>query len=248
MKSCSKNPITYLLISLFISASPTAEMEARVVAESKAPEIHVSESLKSRSNELLKTYIKARKRIETFASHHGWQKNTEQSFVDKVEVYDTKDGFDKRLRELCPELEGKKIPRTFVAGIEKRICFSVSPGVYEVVYPQGKGKNAFEKLLAHELGHRLHVRILNGEENRMGPIWFFEGFATYASQQFPGNKPNLSKEEIQKILEEKERGSYINYNKVLKHFLKRHDLKELVEKAGQKDFSVWLLKSDGIKN
>ncbi|MEZ4544556.1 MAG: hypothetical protein R3C24_11770 [Cyanobacteriota/Melainabacteria group bacterium] len=39
----------------------------------------------------------------------------------------------------------------------------------------------------------------------------------------------------------KKRASYLKYNKLLKHFLKKHTLKELVERAlGDKDFQSWL--------
>ncbi|MEZ4536771.1 MAG: hypothetical protein R3D26_17495 [Cyanobacteriota/Melainabacteria group bacterium] len=107
------------------------------------------------------------------------------------------------LRTIYPELKNKTIPKTFAAGIEKGVYFSVSPAVYARIYPQGEDPDAFEKLFTHELAHRLHVRILDGDEERMGPIWFFEGFATIASGQFEKNKADLSAEEIAKLLDQK---------------------------------------------
>lgn len=227
---------------LFMLLTPAA------CPEDKTPVLIISDSIKNKSARFQKLFNDAEARIKTFAGIYGWQKCTEKPFVDRIEIYDTKDGYDSRLKQLCPEIKGQTIPKTFVAGIEKRVFFSVSPKIYEEVYPAGKDKDAFEKLIAHELGHRLHVRILNGEEEKMGPIWFFEGFATYASQQFPENKPDLSVDEIRALLKEKKRGSYVKYNKLIKYFLKRHDLKELVEQAGRSDFSDWLLKRNDLES
>ena len=39
----------------------------------------------------------------------------------------------------------------------------------------GDEENAFEKLLAHEMAHRLHIRILNGNENAMGQYGSMKG-------------------------------------------------------------------------
>jgi hypothetical protein len=34
-------------------------------------------------------------------------------------------------------------------------------------------QGGFEKLLTHEMAHRLHIRILDGSEEAMGPVWFY---------------------------------------------------------------------------
>jgi hypothetical protein len=61
---------------------------------------------------------------------------------------------------------------------------AVSPELYAENYPEGIEEDSYEKLLAHKIAHGLHIRILNGDEGRMGPTWFFEGFAIYAVEQF----------------------------------------------------------------
>lgn len=221
-----------LISILFLMQSP--------VNAAEAIELRLSDSLKGKESFYQDIYKKAQSRLESFAKRHGWQNLLKEPFIKRIEIYDSKEAYDQMLRSLYPELKDKSIPKTFAAGIEKGVYFSVSPAVYDRIYPQGKDPDSFEKLFTHELAHRLHVRILDGKEERMGPIWFFEGFATLASGQFENESPDLGKDAISKILDKKERGSYLEYNKLLKYFLKKHKLEELVERAGDKDFQSWL--------
>jgi len=115
---------------------------------------------------------------------------------------------------------------------------SVSPTLYSRIYPEGIENKSFEKLITHEMAHRLHVRILNGNESAMGPLWFFEGFAIYAADQF-GNY-TLEPAEIWQIVRNTKRGSYKKYGAVFRYFLKRISIHELIEHAGQEDFLKWL--------
>ncbi|MEQ8167698.1 MAG: hypothetical protein ABRQ38_02290 [Candidatus Eremiobacterota bacterium] len=96
--------------------------------------------------------------------------------------------------------------------------------------------------MAHEIAHRLHVRILNGNEEAMGPLWFFEGFALYAANQFEDSSLILSEEEIGEIIRSEERGSYEKYAFVFRYFLKKKPLEDMIEQAGKKDFIRWLEK------
>ncbi len=70
---------------------------------------------------------------------------------------------------------------------------------YAEIYPEGIEDKSFEKLLTHEMAHRLHIRILDGNEEAMGPIWFFEGFAIYIADQLIKPEINLSKKEMYEI-------------------------------------------------
>jgi hypothetical protein len=67
--------------------------------------------------------------------------------------------------------------------------------------------------MIHEMAHRLHARIV-GDEQKMGPIWFWEGFAVYAADQYLSNTPDLTETELWSIIDAKERGSYRNYRAV----------------------------------
>ena len=90
------------------------------------------------------------------------------------------------------------------------------------------------------MAHRLHVRILNGKEDEMGPTWFFEGFATVLADQFPQQKGEVSSKEIRTVFQSQSRGSYRVYNQMIKYFMNKIDLPTLVDKAGDPDFQSWL--------
>jgi len=90
------------------------------------------------------------------------------------------------------------------------------------------------------MAHRLHVRILNGNEDAMGPIWFFEGFAILAANQFENSIPELSEKEIWSIVESTDRGSYQKYATVILFFLKKTSLKEMISHASHTHFTEWL--------
>jgi hypothetical protein len=211
--------------------------------------IKLSKSLEPRRSEFRRNVIDAQKKLRAFAAANGWTALTDKPLIAAVEIYDSKDAWDARLREFYPRDAPKVIPKTFSAAVEKDIFFAVSPDVYLANYPDGKDEpRAFEKLITHELAHRLHVRICNGDESKMGPIWFWEGFAVYAADQLNYNRPQLTEKQMWDIINAKERGSYRKYNVVFRHFLKRTTLPEYVKLAGQKDFMQWLKKPEDKKN
>ncbi len=208
--------------------------------------IIVPKSLESRKEEFRDDFIKAEKRLRVFAEKHGWARFTQTPIVKQVEIYDLKSEWDKRARELDPTVP-EELPKSFSANIEKDILFCVSPELYFANYPQGKDeKDAYVKLMTHELAHRLQIRILNGDEDKMGPIWFFEGFAIYAADQLNHNKPGLTEAQIWSIADAKERGDYRKYNVVFRHFLRGLSLPDYVQKAGDPNFLEWL-KSHALK-
>ena len=98
----------------------------------------------------------------------------------------------------------------------------------------------FEKLLCHEMIHRLHIRILNGDEEAMGPIWFFEGFAILGSNQFEKNGESLKQSEVWDIVGSKKRGDYRKYGATIRYWTEKISINDLVARAGSNDFSEWL--------
>lgn len=191
------------------------------------PELQLTPSLEPERPALTAALEAANQRLARFAHTHGWEGLVQEPFYDRVEFYDQKPAYDRRLRELTG-LQGE-IPPTYVAALEQRVLVAVSPALYRQLVPQGDEPDAFEKLLCHELAHRLHIRILEGDEEAMGPIWFFEGFAVYASDQF--TDASLSKPELWQVVTSQERGSYRSYRAVMNYLVSRTDLPELVQWA-----------------
>ena len=197
-------------------------------------------SLEPQRNEFERTLVAAQKRLKDFAKKNGWEAFIKESFVDRAEIFDNKNNFDQAFLKLHGEDPSTKLPKTVSVALEKKIFIAVSPKLYRQNYPEGIEEKSFEKLITHEMAHRLHIRILNGDEHAMGPIWFFEGFAIYAAGQFEKSQAKLNSTEIWEIIKEQERKSYKNYSFVFRYFLTRVSINDLVERAGKKDFLDWL--------
>jgi len=199
-------------------------------------------SLESRRNEFLLNINNALLNIDSFSEINGWKELCVEDFMDSVMIFDNKEKFNLTLLRLTKTDESVKLPDTYCAALENRTLLTVTPEYYSKVYPDGIENNSFEKLLTHEIAHRLHIRILNGNEEAMGPIWFYEGFAMYAANQFTGSDVVLTKKEIIDLMNEPERGSYKKYIYIFRYFVGKIPLKELVSKAKNKDFNEEMIK------
>lgn len=195
-------------------------------------------SLEPQRNVLEKVLVAAQRRLRNFAVQNGWSDLVKESFADRAEIYDDQDKFIQAVIKITGEDPSTEFPKAFSACLERRIFMSVSPELYSRIYPEGIEDKSFEKLITHEMAHRLHIRILNGNENAMGPLWFFEGFVIYAAGQFENY--TLEPAEIWEIVRSTKRGGYKKYGAVFRHFLKRASIHELIEHAGQEDFLKWL--------
>lgn len=103
--------------------------------------------------------------------------------------------------------------------------------------------DAWTRLVAHEIVHRLHVAILDGNEEAMGPPWFYEGFAVVGAGQPLGEDIVLTSaaEALSTVKNTQSRGSYRYYAAAVRYFAGRVPLRDLVQHAGRADFESWLL-------
>jgi hypothetical protein len=198
------------------------------------------ESLEHERRELELFLLGAQRRIVKFAQLHGWKDLTRESFFDRAEIYDTKRRFDKALAKIAGAAEQIEFPKTYSAALENRVLMAVLPILYSENYPEGIEEDSYEKLLAHEIAHRLHIRILKGNEDAMGPIWFFEGFAIYAADQFSKDKSPLGSGEIQSIISATTRTSYRRYGILFCYLTRKAPVEDLIEHASKADFKLWL--------
>ncbi len=208
--------------------------------EAHKPPLSLTAALERQRGVLEKAIFDAHDRVRGFAERFGWECHMDEPFIDGASFFDNKDDFDSALRELLEMDPAAVLPKTFCACLEERRLMAVSPELYAQLYPQGVEEKSFEKLLAHEIAHRLHIRILDGDEDRMGPVWFFEGFAIFAADQFAHSTMRLTPAKIWEIVRQEERGSYEQYSVVLDHFLRRASLPALAIRAGESDFLEWL--------
>ena len=173
-------------------------------------------------------------RLRRFAAPHGWEGLLEKPLVTQIEIYSSKDAWDQRLYTLNPTMAGTPIPPTFVGGAEQGILMLCSPEAAKL------SSEEYVKLIVHELAHVLHTRIVDGREEEMGPVWFWEGFAVYASNQYMDEPVASSEAEIWAVVNAEERGSYRKYGAVFRHFLGKTTLPEFVRRARSAGFVEWL--------
>jgi len=198
----------------------------------------LSGELEAQRESLKLAFANSQKRLRDFAVRNGWERFVEENFIDRAEIYHKQEELVNRILGMAGADSAVMLPKEFSACLEDKIFMSVSPELYSRIYPEAAGDTAFEKLIVHEMAHRLHVRILGGNEEAMGPIWFFEGFAVHAADQFP--EQAMPREKIWKIARNPERGSYRKYSSVFRHFLKYASIHELISHAGDKNFLEWL--------
>lgn len=205
--------------------------------------VHVvlPKTLTDRRKEFESYILNAIRNIKNFAHNYNWDTYAEKPFIDNAMIFDNKKDFDREFLMKAGVDTSIILPKTYVGTIEKRTLFLVTPEMYTEAFPEGIEKNSYEKLITHEFAHRFHIRVLKGEESRMGPIWFFEGFAVFAADQFSETKVNLSKKKIFEIMINPQRGNYIYYGKMFRLFEREVPLQQLVDSAQNENFNEWLI-------
>jgi len=206
--------------------------------------LRVPESLEAQRGELHKKILSAQQALYDFACRHNWQAHMQTQFAREVRVFTDKTRFNQALVGLCGLEADYPVPSTYSGALEQNVLICLSPTLYRRLYPQGDERDAWQKLLTHEMAHRLHIRLLHGDEDAMGPVWFYEGYALHAAGQMRHQAPKLTEEEIWAVVDSKERGDYRQYVTVFHFFLERLPLAQLVDNAGRADFSRWLRQTD----
>lgn len=180
------------------------------------------------------------RRIRDFSRRYKWQRHTSTPLVRSVAIYDDKEDFDLAAARLIGA-SPTRIPRTRVAAERRGELAMVAPDVYRELAAEGIETDSYEKLVAHELAHVLHGRILDGAEELAGPLWFYEGFAVYAAGQFEVLQQEPTHDEIVRVVQGAEPGNQRLAGGVLRYYARRVPLQELVKRAGQANFRSWLL-------
>lgn len=178
----------------------------------------------------------AQERISIFAFNHQWSEHVSTPLIKRIRVYETKEKFDSEVKNAFKYDSEIELPQSFSAIIADGILLAVTPNKYNENYKVGQEEHAYEKLFAHELAHELHIRILEGEEEQMGPRWFFEGFALYAANQFDNSLLELTKDDIRMIVSSNKSVTYAYYRLIMDELLLYMELKDAVEHAKYQNF------------
>jgi hypothetical protein len=178
--------------------------------------------------------------IAGFASEHGWADRV-RPFFRCVEVFADQAGLWARLRTAFGLAEDAPLPTPSLAGaLEQGVLTVVTPELYAQVQPRyGAAHGAYARLLAHEMAHRLHIAVLDGDEERMGPAWFYEGFAVVASGDLVGLEVATA-DDLWRHVRAEGAGAYAHYAAALRFLAARVRLQELVARAGDAGFERWV--------
>lgn len=165
-------------------------------------------------------------RLNRFLKKENLSQTPVESYVYKVIYFESKDIFDSEIIRLTKG-QMKTIPKTYVAFGDGGILRTISLKAYLKVHPDHTRKD-FIDLLVHEAAHIFHSKKY-GDEG-MGPIWFFEGFAVVAADQY-FNDVKLSKDEMKAVAAAKRRGDYKKYGFMVRELKKTHSIGDMLQKA-----------------
>ncbi len=174
--------------------------------------------------------------LEFSNSNHLGVKKSEQ-FIAEADVYGSKFSFDKFIEASPNWKAGVKVPATYVGIGEKKKLFVVSWPVYQGIHPNDS-RHEYGKLIVHESAHLFHVAYLKGDEEKMGPMWFFEGFACFVADQY---REAVLPRNFASVINTSERGNYKDYVAIFSELRKKYSVRELLDKAHDKDFNNWAI-------
>ena len=150
-------------------------------------------------------------------------------------MYGSTAEFDKAIRMSTGQQKSDSVPETYVGFGQNKKFHIIARSVYKVIFPKDTDR-AYLNLVTHELTHLFHIAYLDGHEEKMGPVWFYEGFACLVADQYPGAPPP-SREQISKITINPTRGDYQIYVAILRLLAKRKSIRALLAEASEAEFS-----------
>jgi hypothetical protein len=195
-----------------------------------------------RRAEIAEAVVTATEIVQAFAKRYGWSDHAQEPFFRGVEIFATREALWQRMLDLN-NIDDLPMPTDAVtAALEEGILLAVVREEAERARPEYFAEpQDWVKTLAHEIVHRLHVRILGGNEEAMGPEWFYEGFAVFGSGQPLGKDEKITDvEDALKAAHRSGRGAYASYAAALRFLAERIPLPELVARAHEPDFADWL--------
>lgn len=215
--------------------------------QSVAKHLTCPDTLRSRQVEFASKVVEAYTIVFSFADSNNWQGYMQKPLFTSSHIFDSQKELWEKIRKLTGSTE--ESPPT--DGLSAALCHAqlvaVAPEVYSRVRPEyARVNKAWTRLLAHEMIHELHSRLV-GTELQMGPQWFFEGFAMHGAGQHFGVHI-VSIEEAVQAIHAKSRGSYAKYVAAFEFFGERIDLNLMLKRASEQDFESWLVALAGSTN
>lgn len=186
-----------------------------------------------------RNYFEALKQVKDFAKINGLFSFIDSASIDQIVVFDQHDDFTQTLSDLL-RVPGDHIRKTECAKIIDATLYLMTSDYYAYVYPQGIEPFPYQKLISHELAHLLHLRYLNNDFTKTGPLWFYEGFASFVANQFENAIKDLSYKHKHQIIHSKTRTYYMYFPKIVKELLSKESLINILKKSSEKHFIDWV--------
>lgn len=189
-----------------------------------------------RKSEFAVSIVSASQIIFDFVSEMKWTKHLKKPLFKKTEIFHSEKDMWKAIKSYTGEPNEELPIAGLSAAIEQDILFSITPSRFLKIRPEYNSvDNPWVRLLAHEMAHILHLRIA-GDENKMGPKWFFEGFALYVAGQIISNKKINTFEEAISAINDNSRSAYTSYFNAFDFFRRSIPVDELMEMSQRDDF------------
>jgi hypothetical protein len=199
--------------------------------------VFISSSLSGQRARLEACITDAAHRLVGFARKYRWENLLAVPLVRETYIFDNQKEFIRKLLAVTGTISPATLPSTVSAALENQLLLAISPELYARIYPEGIETHSYEKLLTHEMAHRLHIRILDGNEEAMGPVWFFEGFALFAAGQFESSPEKMNAAEMIRIIQTPVRGSYEKYAILFRQLLEYRSLEKLIDASSSSNFT-----------
>ncbi len=231
-----------------VKTAPPTATESLVQPRQLQRPLSLPRNLTGAREYFAKAVLEAEDVARAFCKLHWPAVDCNVQHFDAVEVFSSQEALWQRVLQIN-RVEDAPMPTAgLAAALEGRVLLAVTPDVYREVAPDyaGASEAAWSRLLAHEIVHRLHVQVLKGDEDAMGPQWFYEGFAVLgADQQIIEPLPS---EELQELLAwVKAKNAYSRYGALMQRLAAKIPLTELVKNAGGKEFESWLVERESSK-
>ncbi|MBI5511730.1 MAG: hypothetical protein HY903_23490 [Deltaproteobacteria bacterium] len=181
--------------------------------------------------------------VRRFVVESGWDESFAARTFDSVEVFGDQEDLWERILELNQLPSNTPLPTAgLVAALEKRVLVAVCPAEYLRLNPEyAAGEFSWRRLLAHEIFHRVHVNLLDGNEDAMGPPWFYEGLAVLAAgQHLDTGLVYHNAAEALAGAQTKAPLAYRRFLAAVRYFTRCASVPELVAHAGGVGFDAWL--------
>jgi hypothetical protein len=219
---------------------------------SVAAHLVLPESEAARREAYAADIVRAGQTVRLFAAAHGWSDHVPQRPYEAVEIHANAEALWQRLLVVAEPAQVDRPSSLPSAALEDGVLVALTEAAYRAQAPEHAAPaDAWRRLVAHELVHRLHVAVLAAEgrgEDAMGPRWFFEGLAVVGSGQDLDVHAGLAYPSVADALAGVAEGdvatAYPRFAAAVRLLARKVPVPELVARAGDADFEAWLRQLD----